>query len=100
MRAWVADLHNNRRDTIRAVEDSQIMNWLGRIVIGSIFVGALFCAGMLLKAIADDEASLEQHRVAWFAACEVDHKPYECEAMWRAGENHNTIIPMPVIINH
>jgi len=61
--------------------------------MGYVLVIALLAclvgAGFGIKADADAEA-------AFMAACQQDHKTYECTAMWRAGESH--VMPMPIVI--
>ena len=43
------------------------------------------------------EAETERKNV-FMTECKLDHKEYECTAMWRAGENHTTVVPMPVYV--
>ncbi len=35
---------------------------------------------------------------AFMADCMQERKAYECAAMWRAGESHTTVVPMPVVV--
>lgn len=39
-----------------------------------------------------------KQRSDFFLECLQYRKQYECTAMWRAGENKTSVVPMPVII--
>jgi hypothetical protein len=62
---------------------------------GSILVGILiiFIAICVVAVTAESK-----HLDNFMAQCMQDHKQYECDAMWRAGEDHTTVMPMPIII--
>lgn len=34
----------------------------------------------------------------FMAECQADHKRYACEALWRQGEAHTVVAPVPVYI--
>ena len=57
----------------------------------SLLAGAAVLISLLAFAIIEDNAHAE--RV--MAECMQDHKAYECEAMWRAGEPK--LIAVPVV---
>lgn len=46
-------------------------------------------------AIAQSDS---KHQKDFMDQCVQDHKQYECDAMWRAGEDHTTVMPIPVFI--
>lgn len=45
---------------------------------------------VLVVAISGDA----EQRAEFMAACQEDHKAYECVAMWRAGESHTAVVPV------
>lgn len=49
--------------------------------------------GIFQLAMADIKQK-EQFMIS----CKQDHKEYECTAMWRAGENRTTVMPVPVYV--
>ena len=61
------------------------------IFMVAVIVGVIVLA---IVAIVDDG----KHHDKFMAQCMQDHKQYECDALWRAGEDHTTVMPMPVII--
>lgn len=49
----------------------------------------------LLFWLFDDTA---ERQAAFMDDC-LQHRPqYECTAMWRAGENHTSVVPVPVVV--
>lgn len=40
----------------------------------------------------------KQKKDEFMSACVKDRKEYECVAMWRAGNSHTIVMPMPVIV--
>lgn len=66
---------------------------------GALFFSGLSClvaAGVFLMVGAVQSDSRAQ--AAFMAQCLQDHKEYECVAMWRAGESHTQVVPMPIIV--
>lgn len=59
------------------------------ITLAGLIVAIVVIAGFGIKQGIDAEA-------AFMAACQKDHKEYECTAMWRAGQSH--VVPMPIVI--
>ena len=61
-----------------------------------VFVFVLLAAfiGLLVFAVSEDS----KHNETFMKQCMEDHKQYECDALWRAGEDHTTVMPMPVYI--
>ena len=57
----------------------------------SLLAGAAVLISLLAFAISEDNRD-EAH---FMAECAQDHKAYECEAMWRAGEPK--LIAVPVV---
>lgn len=39
----------------------------------------------------------EKMRNQFMSSCMADKKEYECTAMWRAGRNSTTIVPVPIV---
>lgn len=74
--------------------------WLGwsaeLIAIGvagaAIISLIIFCGWAVVSDESDKQA-------AFIAECRHDHKAYECEALWRQGENHTSVVPLPIFIN-
>jgi len=65
----------------------------GAMMFGTVLV--IF--GMVLLLIGGAMADAKTQG-AFMAQCLKDHKEYECTAMWRAGEDHTTVVPVPVIV--
>ena len=66
-------------------------------VLGGFIVVVLVVFGFFaFKSCQSDDAENKK----FMAGCLTEHKEYECTAMWRAGESHTTVMPIPVIINH
>jgi ABC-type transport system involved in multi-copper enzyme maturation permease subunit len=59
------------------------------------FVGLFVSLLLMLPSIILDEYNKE---ASFMAACIKDRKEYECIAMWRAGNNHTVVTPIPVIV--
>ncbi len=62
---------------------------LGWILVG-IIVGLLTITVLAFRQEA-------KAREAFMAQCLEDRKQYECFAMWRSGQNHTVVVPMPII---
>ncbi len=60
----------------------------------------LWIGGALAMAMVMAVAGGNAEREKFMRGCLADRKEYECTAMWRAGESHTTVMPIPVIINH
>ena len=71
--------------------DSEIV-WLGGVLAAVLVVFGF----VIFKSSQSENAENKK----FMTECLTEHKEYECTAMWRAGESHTTVIPMPVIINH
>lgn len=54
---------------------------------------AVLIGGVVVACNADEE-----HRKKFMADCMQDHKQYECDALWRAGEDHTTVMPVPIYV--
>ena len=50
--------------------------------------------GFLVFAIKSDMDAEDR----FMRQCMQDKKEYECTAMWRAGDSHTTVVPMPVVV--
>lgn len=61
-----------------------------------VFVFGICVVFIALVVVAVSEES--KHQDAFMKQCMEDHKQYECDALWRAGEDHTQVVPMPVII--
>jgi len=61
-----------------------------------IFLIIIVCALLALGAMAVVENG--KHQEVFMKQCMEDHKQYECDALWRAGEDHTTVMPMPIYI--
>lgn len=55
----------------------------------------VMCLSLLGIWVVRDGQSQED---AFMKECQQDHKPYECTAMWRAGESRTLVMPMPVVV--
>lgn len=62
----------------------------------AMFAGVLcilVAIGLVLAEAAERET--KEHS-DFMEQCTHDHKAYECAAMWRAGEDHTTVVPVVV----
>lgn len=69
--------------------------------VGWVFVAVGVAVGaavvvLMMVSVVDDVR--REHR--FMAECQQDHKRYECEALWRQGAAHTTVMPMPVYIHN
>jgi hypothetical protein len=66
-------------------------------VIGGflIFITIALVVGL---AVGMYSALTDRTQDEFMAECIKEHKQYECTAMWRSGENHSTVVPMPVVV--
>ena len=51
---------------------------------------------LFVNAGIRETAEKEAHEKRFMAECQQDKKRYECEAMWRAGEDHEHLIPVVI----
>lgn len=70
------------------------MDWVERVILFLLFAMCVCLVIAIPLAINEENAN----RDAFMAECEKDRKHYECEAMWRAGNSHSAVVPMPMII--
>lgn len=62
-----------------------------------IVMALMLLAGWaFLAAYIRDDKAKKDHEAAFMAECQQDKKHYECEAMWRAGEDHEHMIPVVI----
>ena len=52
--------------------------------------------GFLVLCLIAALVANDQNYKEFMGACKQDHKEYECNAMWRAGEDHTTIMPIVI----
>jgi hypothetical protein len=57
----------------------------------------LLVAAAVIVAVIDSIEGAKAKK-SFMHQCMKDHKEYECIAMWRAGENKTSYVPMPIII--
>jgi hypothetical protein len=55
-----------------------------------LLAGCAALGGLLAFALTEDNAHAER----FMAECTRDHKNYECDAMWRAGEPKTVVAPV------
>lgn len=62
--------------------------------LGTVLVVMILGFLALIFVIAKDTGERED---AFMSECTKDHKQYECTAMWRAGERHDSTVVVPVV---
>jgi len=66
-----------------------------KLFIGGVFVAILGVVVAAIFLISSDNETESR----FMSECQADHKRYECLAMWRAGQNHTTVTPVPIVVN-
>lgn len=60
------------------------------------FILAFFVFAGIAAFGSASTAKLEKER--FMEACLKDKKEYECVAMWRSGDSHTSMVPIPIVI--
>lgn len=68
--------------------------WIHIGLLGGL---AALLGGIGLLAYYDIDAN-NRAKARFMFECQQDHKRYECETMWRAGESHTQTVAVPVVI--
>lgn len=71
--------------------------WLRENFMILFLLGGLGVAMALMVFSTDAEQKAKKaHEASFMSECQQDRKHYECEAMWRAGEDHEHMIPVVI----
>lgn len=82
------------------VASKWLLDWTLTLTVGIWPLWVLLAFGGVVLLWAEAIATRENaQKAAWMAECVKDRKHYECVAMWRAGEQHDQVVPVFIPIS-